>query len=144
MGPVSNITTKQVTNSISLNNPNAKGSGLSLWMVPLAKPQLGKGDVSQVEGQKRENFALVPFWWVWSPGTHVEEEANMCLAWKVYRGAHVPVLENAASIEPKTKLVRYVQKEPRVPLANVANATTVKAVPEAPPRKKARGPARAI
>ena len=57
----------------------------------------------------------------------------MCLAWKFYRGFHVPVLVNAAPINPKTKLVRYVQKELRVPLANVAKVTTVKAVPEAPP-----------
>ena len=127
-----------------MNSPYAKGSGLSLWMVPLAKPQLGKGDVSQVEGQQRENFALVPFWWVWSSVTHVKEEANMCLVWKASRGVHASVLENTASIKPKTNLVRYVQKEFRVPLANVAKVTTVTAVPEPPPRKKARGPARAI
>ena len=57
----------------------------------------------------------------------------MVLAWKVYKGVHVPVLENAASIKPNKKLVRYVEKELRVPLANVAKVTTVKAVPEAPP-----------
>ena len=144
MGPVTNITTKQVTNSIPLNNPNAKSSGLSLWMVPLAKPQLGKGGMSQVEGKKRENFALVPFWWVWSSVTHEKEEANMVLAWKVYKGVHVPVLENTASIKPNKRLLRFVEKELRVPLANVAKVTTVKAVPEEPPKKRAKGPARAI
>ena len=76
--------------------------------------------------------------------THVKEDANMVLAPKVYKGVHVPVLENAASIKPNKKLVRYVEKELRVPLANVAKVTTVKAVPEEPPKKRAKGPARAI
>ena len=136
MGPVSNITTKQVSNSISLNNPSAKGSGLSLFMVQLAKPRISKAGVSQVEGQKREDFALVPFWWVWSSTTHVKEEANMSLTWKVYKGIHVPVLENLEALKPKTKLMRYVP--------NVAKIT-VMATPEGPPvAKRARGLARAI
>ena len=119
-----------------MNNPNAKGSGLSLWMVPLAKPQLGRGDVSQVAGKKRENFALVPFWWVWSSVTHEKEKANMVLAWKVYKGVHVPVLENLEALKPKTKLMRYVP--------NVAKIT-VMATPEGPPvKKRAIGLARAI
>ena len=105
-------------------------------MVQLAKPRISKAGVSQVEGQKREDFALVPFWWVWSSTTHVKEEANMSLTWKVYKGIHVPVLENPEALKPKTKLMRYVP--------NVAKIT-VMATPEGPPvAKRARGPARAI